>query len=364
MRRRSSCLVFSIVIAAFLASACAPSAPASAPTSAPPAPATSQPVAAAQPTAAAQPATASPAKAAFPEKGKSVRLIVPFAPGGGSDLAARVFQPAFERALGTSVVVENKAGAATQTGMTEVANSKPDGYTIGQAALLAFQLTYLDVSRKATYTRSSFIPLGQQSIQPCGIAVNSNSPFKSLKDFVDAAKAKPGELAVGVTGLLGMGHLSGLQFAKLADIQYRTVSFSGGAEGLTALLGGHVDGLLACANDTISGVNSGQVRPLAYSEKFEFLPDVKTFKEQGYDVTIGVSRNGYQVPAGTPKEVVDTLQAAMKKATEDPTFIEAMKKAQIQAQYRSPAEFSALWDEMDKNLRELLKGQEGVQLAQ
>ena len=145
--------------------------------------------------------TALPASA-FPDKGKPVSIVVPYGAGGGSDGAARALAPFLEKALGTRVNVVNKGGAGSQVGMTYVANSKPDGYTLGYGLWPTLIAIYIDPARKAQFKRDSFIPVALHMIDPGVIAVKADSPFKTLKDLVDAAKKSPEKVKVSDNGLL------------------------------------------------------------------------------------------------------------------------------------------------------------------
>jgi len=138
----------------------------------------------------------------FPKKGKSIDLIVAFSSGGAVDTAARLVQPILEKELGTNVEVINKPGAGGQIGYTALTSAKPDGYTIGATGSPSVVVSPLDPARGAKYTRASFQPLGRQVIDPAVIAVQPDSPYKTLKELLDAAKANPKSMTASTTGLL------------------------------------------------------------------------------------------------------------------------------------------------------------------
>jgi len=146
----------------------------------------------------------------YPIKSRAISIIVPFAPGGANDVAARVQAPVLEKELGVSVVVVNKPGASTQVGMTQLVQAKPDGHTLGLLTLPGAMLAYLDPSRKAIYSRKDFKVVALQSWDPNGLAVKTDSPHKNLKDLVEAARANPEKIKVGTSGLLSTDHRDSL----------------------------------------------------------------------------------------------------------------------------------------------------------
>src|SRR5665647_1207380 len=194
-----------VATAGMLLAACGGPAAAPAATTAPAKPAaTTAPAAPAATKPAASAATAAPAaaKSTFPEKGKTITIIVPVNAGGGSDVSTRLMLPALEKILGTSVQVENKPGAGQQLGHTEFSKSKPDGYTIGMTNLPTTLTTYLDKERQAVYNRKTFQTIAAPVMDPGAIFVKADSPYKTLKDLVDAAKAKPSTIKGSTTGIL------------------------------------------------------------------------------------------------------------------------------------------------------------------
>ena len=257
----------------------------------------------------------------FPKKGKSIDLIVAFSSGGAVDTAARLVQPILEKELGTNVEVINKPGAGGQIGYTALTSAKPDGYTIGATGSPSVVVSPLDPARGAKYTRASFQPLGRQVIDPTVIAVQPDSPFKTLKELLDAAKANPKSLTASTTGLQTGEHFALAQIQETTGSEFAPVHFSEGAsQATTAFLGKHVDVLVANVSDVTDLTKQGKARVLGVmtAERAPSLPDAPTFKESGYDLTAGTVR-GYSAPAGLPDGVAKKLEAAMQKAIEDPT---------------------------------------------
>lgn len=317
-----------------------------------------EPAKAAEPTkaAAGQPTSAPSSKVGFPEKGKAISLIVPYPPGGGVDGPARMLAPLMEKELGVPVNVVNKAGAGSQVGLTELARSKPDGYTIGFASLPPALTIYLDPERKAAFGRKDLLPIGLHVIDTGALAVKADGPYKTVKELVDAAKAKPGALKGGTDGLLAGDHLATIYFNQLAGVDISLVHFDGAGPANVALAGGHVDVRFSKVGSIMAMVKSGQFRVIGIMDKeeSEFYPGVKTMEAQGYKMYFSASR-GVCAPAGTPKEIVDILGAAMKKAVENPEHRQKMKEMGFAPHYMSPEQFAAYWDEQEATVKPLLE---------
>lgn len=360
MRRLVISVLVALSIMSFLAIGCTQAAPT--PTPAKP---SVEPTKAVQPAAAPTAAsaaaptkapaaapTAPPAqKAAYPEKGKIITLIVPWPAGGSSDASARVLVAELEKELGVSVQVVNKAGAGSQVGVTEIANSKPDGYTLGYVDMPTTITIYLDADRKAAYGRKDLVPIALHALSPGTFAVNIDSPYKTMKDIVDAAKAKAETIKIGDPGILTLGHLTTLMTERAAGVKFAQVHFEGGAPGMTAVIGGHIDAISLIAADTAPRAKEGKVRVLgvADSQESKFLPGVKTMTDQGYKV-LSQTCTGLVAPGGTPKEIVDRLAAAMKKICESDAHINKMTDMLRVLRYMNPEQYNAYWTELEKEL--------------
>lgn len=354
LKRLLVSLAATVAAASLVLTAC--SSPAPTPTQAPAAPKAAEPTKAAAP-AAAQPTAAPAAKAAWPEKGKAITVIVGSDAGGSSDVGARLLAPLMEKELGTPVQVVNRPGAGWQVGLTELSKAKPDGYTIGYTIMPQTNTIYLDPERKAVFDRKSFLPIGMQVVDPGVITVKSDSKYKTLKDVIDDAKANPGKVKATTTGILGDDHLNLLRTQKMAGVQFAVVHFTGGAPSITALLGGHVDVNFNNVGDYMTQFKAGQVRILAIndSQRNKFYPDVPTVDEQGFKGVYSSSSRGISAPAGTPKEVIDVLAAAFKKASEDQAYQAKMADQALTLRYMSPADMGKFWDDMDTQLPDLMK---------
>jgi tripartite-type tricarboxylate transporter receptor subunit TctC len=304
-------------------------------------------------TGAASPA----APAEFPVKGKPINIIVGAAAGGPNDLAARLLAPLMQKELGTPVQVINRPGAGWQVGTTELTRSKPDGYTIGYAPLPSIITLYLDPDRKAVFGRKDFQMLAMHVLDPGAIAVRTDSPYKSVKDLVEAAKANPGKIKVSHTGIMGDDHLAILQFEKLTGADFAVVGFDSSTGAQNALLGGHIDVDFDNVGTFPSHVKAGTMRVLGIMDKQEtrYYPGVKTVEAQGYKLFSSSART-VVMPAGAPKEVIAILSNAIKKAMEDPEHQKRLEEMAFPLRYMGPEETAAFWDQMEAQVKPYFAG--------
>jgi len=329
------------------AAAAAPTtAPAAAPTKAPAAAATAAPTKAAAPTAA---------KLNFPEKGKTVTIIVPWSAGGSNDVYCRLLAPYLEKEMGTPFQVVNRPEASSQVGMTELAKAKPDGYTLGLNSLQTTISVYLDAERKAAFDRKSFQPVAVGIHEAFWVGVKGDGPYKTLKDVIDAAKAKPETVKMGTNGVGSPSHLTALMLEKEAGVKFAAVHFAGGAPNVTALLGGHVD----ISSNTLSGnqshFKSGNVIPLAISDtvKSPEFPDIPTLPSMGYNVVM--TRDAcIDLPAGTPMPIVEYYSGLIKKISENPEFLAKAKESGTPIRYMDQNQYAKLWDEAEKQIKDVV----------
>jgi tripartite-type tricarboxylate transporter receptor subunit TctC len=300
---------------------------------------------------------AAPAGAAvFPQKGKAIQLMVHWAAGGSSDAGARILAGGLEKELGTSVMVVNKPGAGGQIGYTALTQARPDGYTIGSTNFPSAVITYLDPARKATYVRKNFELLALHVVDPGLFSVRAGSPFKSLKDVVEAAKASPRKIKITTTGIQSDEHFAILQLQKLTGAQFAIVHFSQGiAPAVTALLGGKIDVFCGNVGDMLAQLKSGEVRVLGImdDEESPFYPGVKTFAAQGYKLYNSASR-GFSAPGSTPREIVNVLSGAIKKVVATEEHKKRMGELGLTLRYMDPAQYAKYWDEYEAMIKELL----------
>ncbi len=262
----------------------------------------------------------------FPRR--PIQMIVAFPAGGGTDVGARVAASLAEKDLGQSVLVVNKTGAGGQLGWTEASRARPDGYTLAFINLPGMNTIILDPERKALFGLDSFVPLINQVVDAGIIWVKGDSPYRTLADLIAAARKTPGKISACTTGILSDDHLAILMLNDAAKVDFRIVHFDGGAQQVTALLGGHVE----VAFDNVGGgvvkrIQSGDARALAVmdTERSKFLPDVPTMVELGFPSVISSSSRGIAVPKGTPPAVIKTLEAAFAKAMANPEHIKRLE---------------------------------------
>jgi len=252
------------------------------------------------------------AQAQYPER--NLVLIVPYGAGGGTDVTARLLARDLEVVLGKPVVVENRAGGGGWLGWGGLAAAAPNGYTIGYLNVPSMYAGYLDRQYNRKETLDSFTPLMNHVIDYNVWAVKADSPFKSVKDVIDAAKKAPDSVSISAFGVGGDDHLAILSVEAETGTKFIISHFRSTADGKTAALGGHIQVLAANISEIAEEVKAGQLRMLGVMspERSRFLPNAPTFKEQGYNQVWSVSR-GIAAPAGLPKDVQDKLVAALEK---------------------------------------------------
>lgn len=278
---------------------------------------------------------------AFPSK--SIRLVVPFAPGGTGDFQARVIGEHMGRTLGQSVIVENKAGGGTVIGTAQVAQAPADGHTllliansfVINAKLRAGTLPYKDMK--------AFEPVAGLTNSPQMIAVNSASPWRTFKDLVDAAKAKPGTLSYATVGPATTQHIAGEMLLRQAGMQMIYAPFAGGTPAVNAVLAGHVNMVLANVNELQSFIESGKMRALAVTtpQRLASLPQVPTVAESGLPGYEASAWFGLCAPAGTPKDVVAKIASAAASALADAEIRKRLVGMGLETFSMDPAKFTA-----------------------
>lgn len=290
---------------------------------------------------------AAPAVAQEPYPTRPITIVVPFPPGGIADLTARPLAPALERALRQPVVVSNKAGAAGAVGMQSVAIAKPDGYTLLLGLVSISTIPEVDTlfGRTPTYTRDQFVGIARLNADPPLLVVGSETPWKSLKELVEAAKKRPGEITYASSGLYGASHVPMEMLLQAAGIRMRHLPTTGGGPAMTAILGGHAAAWASPPGLAVPHLKSGKLRALATwgATRLAAFPDVPTLKEVGYDVEYYLWA-GLFAPRNVPAHVVKTLREATRRAVQDPEFKNAMAKIETPIAYQDAEEFKAWWD--------------------
>jgi len=287
-----------------------------------------------------------------------ITMVVPFPPGGVADLTGRPTAFAMEKFLKQRIIVENKAGAGGAIGMAAAANSKPDGYTVLMALSSISIIPPAEklFDRKPPYEMSQLVPIALISADPTVLVVRTDAPWKTVKEFVDDAKRRPGKINYSSSGIYGTLHVAMEIFAGVAGIQLWHVPYSGGGPAVTALLGGQVEALASGPSAVIGQIKGGKLRALASwgDKRLASLPEVPTFKELGYNAEFYIW-SGLFAPAGTPAPILQTLRGAARRAVEDPDFKNTMAKIETPINYLDAPEFQQFWDKDAKILAEAVR---------
>ncbi|HUP96544.1 MAG TPA: tripartite tricarboxylate transporter substrate binding protein [Usitatibacter sp.] len=269
-------------------------------------------------------ALASPAYAQAPQSypAKPVKIVVAFTAGSATDILARVVAEYLARTMGQPFVVENKPGAGGSVGTAQVKDAAPDGYTLVAAGSGPFGINPAIYSKLPYDPLRDFELIGNIVLTPQALVVGAQSPYRSLRELVAAAKAKPGEIAYASLGNGSTSHLTMEAFQAAAGIKLNHVPFKGSADAQTQLIGGTVPVMSDTVPGVLAQVKAGKLRALgvAIPERSPYLPDVPTVAEQGYAGFESVGWIGLAAPAKTPASILDRLNAELKKMLQDPAI--------------------------------------------
>ena len=293
------------------------------------------------------------AQAAYPEQ--AIKLVVPWPPGGSADALGRQLALVLSTGLGQPVIVDNVAGASGNIGAASMLRAQPDGYTL----LLATSSTNAAgpslFSKLPFHPINDFTPISLAAEAPSVLIVSANSPYKNVKDLVDAGKANPGKLTYGSGGNGNSGHLSGALFTSTMGISAVHVPYKGNSPAVVDLLGGQIDFLFD--NNPVAMVKGGRVRALATTgeHRTAALPDVPTFKELGSPAIYLSTWFGLAAPKGTPSAIVDRIHTALAEGLKKPDVTKRLQDLGFDVKTQSPAEFQAFWKKEIDYYRELVK---------
>ena len=296
------------------------------------------------------------ASAAWPEK--PISLIVAYSPGGGTDLIARAIAPYLEKYLGggARMVIVHRPGAGGEIGFAAIANAPADGYTIG--FVNTPPLITVPIERTAQFGGPQrFELLGNVIDDPCNFSVHSDAPFRNLRELAEFAKANPGKVTVGSSGIGSDDHLVMLMFERAAGVKMTHVPFKGAADVRTALLSKQITVGAINIGEAVQSIkggapmrNIGQFAPA----RATVAPELPTAREQGYDIELS-SLRGMAAPRGLPPEIRERLVKAVAAASADPEFQAKATSVFAPLRYLSPAEFDRVIKEAEVGFRQLWK---------
>ena len=289
---------------------------------------------------------------------RPITLVIPYPPGGTSDVVGRQLGQRLREELGQTVIIENKVGAATAIGANAVARAPKDGYTVLLSAGTTFTVIP-HLNDKLQYKLEDFDPVSTVCTVPFAFVVKKDFPAKTIPEFLAYAKANPSKINNATNGQGSMVHLLGELISSGLDIKMTQVHYKGAAPATMDMLAGIVDSNVEALTSALPNVNTGRYRALAVlsAERQPLMPTVPTFKELGYPGVVGETWYGVFAPVGTPKPAIDKLSAAVRKITSSASFEEAMRKIGNEPKTSTPAELrditlqqSKLWGDMIKRL--------------
>ena len=280
------------------------------------------------------------AQAAYPSK--PVTMIVPFPPGGLADVVGRPVAEAMARDLGQPVVIENKGGAGGGIGMAQAAKAAPDGYTILMALSSYSVLPEADtlLGRQQMYSYGALRPIARITADPTVLAVRADAPWKTVKDFVEDARRRPGAINFGSSGNYGTMHVPMEILKQVANVRMTHIPYTGAGPAVVALLSGQVDAVASGPATVLQQVKAGKLRVLAHwgNAKLQTMPDVPSLKEAGYNAEYA-QWSGVFVPAATPEPVVQRLRAAARAAANDAKVKDVIMNAGSPVLYQDTPDF-------------------------
>ena len=283
---------------------------------------------------------------------KPVELIVNFPPGGGTDVVARAFAEAARPHMAHSFIVVNRPGAAGAVGLTEIGRAKPDGYRVGFVTVDMTSVPHLGLTKLGV---NDFVPVAMLSEDPSALTVRADAPYKTLEEFIAAARKAPGGLQVANPGTGSIYHLAAEMFERAVGVDLNPIPFTGANPAVQSLLGGHIDAVVTSPAEVAAHVAVGKLRILGVmaEQRVASFPEVPTMREKGHDVVIGAWR-GLIAPKGTPQAVVNTLRNISRAAVNEPLFANTLSKQNLSIVYKDQPDFAKVIQSDNTRFRELL----------
>jgi tripartite-type tricarboxylate transporter receptor subunit TctC len=278
---------------------------------------------------------------------KPINLLASFAPGGTVDITIRLLAKKAEKFLGQPFAVDNNGGGGGTVALGIVARAKPDGYQL--VSCTSVGMVGIPQFRPVSYKLSDFVPIMHYGAPQSGLGVRGDSPWKTMKEFVDYAKKNPGKVTYSTNGVGTTQDMAMKYIAQKEGIKWTVVPFPGVSEAFTALLGGHVTSFSG-SSDWAPFIKEGRVRLLAThgETRMKAFPNVPTFRELGYNY-VNPTRFMVAAPKGTPQSIVERLDEAFAQAVHDPEFVALMETQEIEVLYRHPQEM-VQWLEDQRDL--------------
>ncbi|MDR0386875.1 MAG: tripartite tricarboxylate transporter substrate binding protein [Treponema sp.] len=285
---------------------------------------------------------------------RNITMICPWAAGGGTDAILRALSAAAEKQLGVTVTVENRTGGGGAIGHAAIKNARSDGYTMG---MITFELNSLPQQGLIDFTYQDFDPLIRVNADAATLTVKADAPYNSVAEFVEYAKAHPGEISIGNSAPGSVWHIGAGLLANETGIDVKHIPFEGAAPAVTALAGGHIQAVSVSLAEVKSQLDAGNVKCLGImdTKRSVLYPNIPTFIDQGYNITYATWR-GIALPKGIDPAVRKTLEDAFTAAMQDDAFVTQAKNLNLDLAYQNSADFARFlaenFDAVTKTLQE------------
>jgi len=284
---------------------------------------------------------------------KPIKLIIPFPPGGTTDIVGRLVSQELGKQLGTSVVIENRGGGGGSIGALEVARAAPDGYTLGMGTVSTMAVNPACNPKLAYDPIKDFAPISNLAHTANVIVVHPKVPAQDMKEFIALLKRNPGKYSFATSGTCGIAHMMGEQFKVSTGTYMLHIPYRGSGPALNDTLAGQVEVMLDNLPSSMPHIAAGKLRPLAvaWTKRLDTMPTVPTYSELGLKEMNDPAWYGLLAPAGTPREIIAKIQAAANKAVFDPAIAKRLREAGAEPVGNTPEQFA---DEIKKEREKML----------